>query len=77
MDLPDDLIALQRSADVEGKKLERLDDGERETQRLVWFDAAAEVKAAVAEYAREHELNRHEVAQNLRQTVRHPPRPRE
>ncbi|WP_394425472.1 hypothetical protein [Streptomyces sp. SGAir0957] len=41
MDLPESLIELQRTADDEGRKIEHLDNGEREQQRSIWFDAAA------------------------------------
>ena len=77
IELPDDLIELQRAADGEGKKLEHLDDSEREEQRLVWFEATAKVDAAVAKYAHEHELNRHDVEKQLRQTARRPPQTEE
>lgn len=74
MDLPDNLIELQRAADDEGKKLEHLDDGEREKQRTIWFEKAAEAQAAVTAYAAEHNLNRFDVEKQLRQITRHPPR---
>ncbi|MGY0023731.1 hypothetical protein ACVHNB_32775 [Streptomyces sp. YJ-C3] len=77
MDLPDRLIELQRAADDEGRKIEHLDDEQRSKQREVWFEAAAKVDAAVTEYARENELNRYAVEKELRQTVRHPPKPEE
>ncbi|MFJ9037446.1 hypothetical protein ACIRF8_12765 [Streptomyces sp. NPDC102406] len=72
MDLPDGLIELQRVADGEGKKLAHLDDGEREKQRTVWFEAAAAAQAAVTAYAQENKLNRFDVEKQLRQITRHP-----
>ncbi|MFI6881125.1 hypothetical protein ACIBL6_47545 [Streptomyces sp. NPDC050400] len=77
IELPDDLIELQRAADEEGRKLEHLDNGEREKQRKVWFDAAAKAQAAVTAYAEEQGLNRYDVEKQLRQDVRHPPAPQE
>lgn len=77
MDLPDNLIELQRAADEEGRKLEHLDDTEREQQRSVWFEKAAEVQAAVTAYAAEHDLKRPDVEKKLRQVTRHPPAPEE
>ncbi|MCQ4212585.1 hypothetical protein [Streptomyces longispororuber] len=77
IELPDDLIELQRSADDEGRKMEHLDDGEREKQREVWFEAAATAQAAVTAYAEEHDLNRFDVEKQLRQVTRHPQAPQE
>ncbi|WP_420031852.1 hypothetical protein ACN2WE_02905 [Streptomyces sp. cg28] len=75
MELPEELIALQRAADDEGRKIEHLDDGEREQQRAVWFDAAARAQEAVTEYAAAEGLDHHEVEKELRQVARHTPRP--
>jgi len=60
IELPDDLIALQQAADDEGRKIEHLDDDERDKQRRVWFEAAAKAQAAVTAFAQ------------LRQDTRHP-----
>ncbi|MFI7386390.1 hypothetical protein [Streptomyces sp. NPDC049813] len=70
MDLPDDLIALQRTADDEGRKLGRLDDDERTKQREVWFEAAAKTQDAVEAYAQDAGLNRFDVEKQLRQFTR-------
>ena len=68
--LPASLIALQRAADLERRKLELLDrHDERTHQRQVWCDAAAAAQDAVTRYARAEGLNRFEVAQELRRTV--------
>ncbi|MHC5259888.1 hypothetical protein ACYSUO_18580 [Streptomyces sp. UC4497] len=77
IELPDDLIKLQRAADDEGKKLEHLDDDDREKQREVWFEAAAKAQAAVTVYAQEAGLNRFDVEKQLRQITRHPPKAEE
>ncbi|MER5945285.1 hypothetical protein ABT127_04420 [Streptomyces sp. NPDC001904] len=73
MDLPDNLIELQRAADEEGRKIEHLDDGDRERQRNLWFEAAARVQEAVTRYAEENGLDPFGVEKQLRQTARHPP----
>ncbi|MET7921685.1 hypothetical protein ABZU45_38965 [Streptomyces avermitilis] len=68
--LPASLIALQRAADLERRKLELLDcHDERTRQRRVWCDAAAAAQDAVTRYARAEGLNRFEVAQELRRAV--------
>lgn len=72
IELPDELIALQQTADDEGRKIEHLDDGEREKQRTLWFEAAAKAQAAVTAYAQENQLNRFDVEKQLRQDTRHP-----
>ncbi|WP_353942352.1 hypothetical protein ABII15_12340 [Streptomyces sp. HUAS MG91] len=77
MDLPDSLTDLQRAADEEGRKIEHLDDGERERQRSVWFDAAARVQEAVTRYAEENGLDPHDVEKRLRQAARHLPQSEE
>lgn len=77
MEIPDDLIELQRAADELGRQLEHLDNEERAAQREKWFEAAGVVQAAVTAYAAEHDLNRYEVEKKLRQIVRHPPKPEE
>ncbi|MET9494426.1 hypothetical protein [Streptomyces sp. NPDC006552] len=72
MDLPEDLIELQRAADHEGRKVGRLDDDERTKQRDVWFEAAARTEAAVTAYAQDAGLNRFDVQKQLRQCTRRP-----
>ncbi|WP_436736960.1 hypothetical protein [Streptomyces sp. BBFR102] len=72
MELPDYLIRLQRSADDEGRRLERLDEDERDAQRRVHFNAAAEVEVAVRDFAASAGLDRHTVEKELRQRARHP-----
>jgi hypothetical protein len=76
IELPDDLIRLQRAADDEGKKLEHLDNDEREKQREVWFEAAAKAQAAVTKFAQDNDLNRYDAEKQLRQVTRHPQPPK-
>ncbi|MHC5260849.1 hypothetical protein ACYSUO_23450 [Streptomyces sp. UC4497] len=77
IELPDDLIKLQREADEEGKKLEHLDSDELTAQRERWFDKVAEAQAAVTAYAKDNGLNRYDVDKQLRQVTRHPQPPQE
>lgn len=77
IELPDDLIKLQRAADDEGKKLEHLDGDELTAQRELWFDRVAEAQAAVTAYAKDNDLSRFDVEKQLRQITRHPPKPEE
>lgn len=72
IELPDDLIALQQTADDEGRKIEHLDDEEKVSQRTVWFEAAAKAQAAATAFAQENSLNRFDVEKQLRQATRHP-----
>ncbi|MEU0646075.1 hypothetical protein [Streptomyces umbrinus] len=70
--LPASMVALQRAADRDRRKLEQLDDhAERTDQRRMWFEAAASVQGEVTRYARAKRLNRAEVALELRRVVGH------
>lgn len=71
MDLPDDLLRLQRAADEEHARLAALEGGEADAQRRVWFSAAAQVQAAVTVWAREQDANQYEVEAALRKATRH------
>ncbi|MFI8872525.1 hypothetical protein [Streptomyces sp. NPDC055243] len=72
IELPDDLIALQQTADDEGRKIEHLDNEEKVSQRAVWFEAAAKAQAAANAFAKDAGLNRFDVEKQLRQATRHP-----
>jgi hypothetical protein len=65
------LIAAQQAADCARQRLEQLSSNEeRQHQRAVWFEAAAQAQAAVTRYAKAKRLNRFEVEQRVRQTAR-------
>ncbi|WP_327668017.1 MULTISPECIES: hypothetical protein [unclassified Streptomyces] len=66
MELPDDLIKLQRAADDEGKKLEPPDGDELTARRDFWFDKVAEAQAAVTAYTKDSALSRFDVEEQLR-----------
>ncbi|MFF0136421.1 hypothetical protein ACFYRN_08230 [Streptomyces sp. NPDC005227] len=69
--LLDPLVELQQAADNEHRKLQQLNGNEERTrQRLVWFEAACEVQAAITRFARSKRLNRYEVEKELRGVVR-------
>ncbi|WP_327653697.1 hypothetical protein [Streptomyces sp. NBC_00483] len=70
-------VSRLHSADDEGRKLEHLDDDEREKQREVWFEAAARAQDAVSMYAFKSDLNRFDVEKQLRQVTRNPPKQEE
>lgn len=68
--LPASLIALQRAADLERKKLDSLDcHHERARQRQVWFETAATAQGAITQYARTEQLNRSHIEQAVRRAV--------
>ncbi|MEU2593998.1 hypothetical protein ABZ630_25060, partial [Streptomyces albidoflavus] len=73
VELPDYLIRLQRAADDEGRRLEHLDEDERDAARRLYFNAAAEVDVAVRDFAATAGLDRHTVEKELRQQARQPP----
>ncbi|WP_434795674.1 hypothetical protein WN979_31000 (plasmid) [Streptomyces albidoflavus] len=69
--LPAELLALQRSADLEREKLYALhSEDERTCQRRAWFEAAATAQAAITHYARTAQLNRFGLEQEVRRAVR-------
>ncbi|WP_318202940.1 hypothetical protein [Streptomyces sp. SCL15-4] len=53
MDLPDDLIALERAAEEQRAKMAGLDGEEYEGQRRAWRTAAEAVQAAITVHAEE------------------------
>ncbi|MFJ2819063.1 hypothetical protein [Streptomyces sp. NPDC087294] len=70
-DLPLTLIALQKAADLERRKLDLLDCHDARTrQRQAWFDAASTAQDAITLHARAERLNRFDVEQKVRRIVR-------
>ncbi|MFI6013358.1 hypothetical protein ACIBAG_31910 [Streptomyces sp. NPDC051243] len=71
--LPNELVALQQTADDAHRQLLSLDDhGERDRQRRAWLEVAWAAQGAVTRYATSQGLNRYDVERQLRQVVRHP-----
>ncbi|MEV6541265.1 hypothetical protein [Streptomyces sp. NPDC051665] len=74
MDIPDELIKLERSAEDARGKLTGLDGEEYEAQWKAWRTAAEDFQAAVTAYAAREDvtMSRHEVEQAAKRAVRHP-----
>ncbi|MGW3563521.1 hypothetical protein ACWDSL_06405 [Streptomyces sp. NPDC000941] len=72
MDIPDRLTALQQTADAEHAKLAGLIGDEHDAQWKRWFDAAAEIQAAITRHAEDAGFNRFEVEAAVKKAVRHP-----
>jgi hypothetical protein len=70
VDLPDDLITLERSAEDARARMAGLTGDERDAQRAAWRDAAAKVTAAITAHAEATGLNRYEVGQALKAAAR-------
>jgi hypothetical protein len=51
VNIPDDLIALERAAEEQRAKLAGLDGEEYEAQRRTWREAATAVQAAITDHA--------------------------
>ncbi|MCG0066284.1 hypothetical protein L0F81_23835 [Streptomyces tricolor] len=71
MDLPDDLIALERAAEEQRAKLVGLDGEEYEAQRRAWREAAAAVQAAITDHATASGQSRYDVEMAVKRAVRH------
>lgn len=72
-DIPDELIALERSAEEARAKLAGLDGDEYEAQWRAWRGAAEVFQAAVTEYAAREDvaMTRQAVEQAVKKAVRH------
>ncbi|WP_392967232.1 hypothetical protein [Streptomyces sp. LN245] len=70
MDLPDDLINLERAAEEARARMAGLTSDERDAQRTAWRDAAAKVQAAITAHAEAAGLNRYEVGQAVKRAAR-------
>lgn len=71
MDIPDDLIALERAAEEQRARLAGLDGEEYEVQRLAWRQAATAVQAAITDHATAAGEPRYKVEMALKKAVRH------
>ncbi|MFD7884069.1 hypothetical protein ACFV3N_16720 [Streptomyces bauhiniae] len=72
-DLPDSLIALQRTAETARAQLAGVTGDEYDAQWREWRKAAGEFQAAVTEYAGREDVteSRHEIEQAVKKAVRH------
>lgn len=71
MDIPDDLIALERAAEEQRAKLAGLDGAEYEAQRRAWREAATAAQAAITDHATASGQSRYGVEMAVKKAVRH------
>jgi hypothetical protein len=71
VDIPENLIELERKAEEERARLAGLSDDEYEAQQRRWRDASAAVQAAITAHAQETGVNRYELEQSVKAAVRH------
>ncbi|MGW0883040.1 hypothetical protein [Streptomyces sp. NPDC002671] len=69
-EIPDELIKLERSAEVERAKLAGLTGDEYEAQWRRWRRASEAVQAAITAHAAATESSRHEVEQAVKKALR-------
>lgn len=72
MDVPENLIELQRASDLEHAKLEGLNGAEWREQQEAWRMCAEASQAAITRHAVEHGLNRYELEAAVKRAARHP-----
>ncbi|MFJ5176684.1 hypothetical protein ACIP68_22965 [Streptomyces griseoviridis] len=70
MDIPDDLIALERAAEQERARLAGLSGDEYAAQWSAWWEASAAVQAAITARAQESGGNRYELEMAVKSAVR-------
>ncbi|MEV8032252.1 hypothetical protein [Streptomyces sp. NPDC086182] len=71
MDLPDDLINLERDAEDARARMAGLAGAERDAQRVAWREASAAVQAAITAHAKATGENRMTVEMAVKKVVRH------
>lgn len=71
VDIPDDLIALERAAEEERARLSGLAGEAREEQWRAWRDASERVQAAITEHAAAAGVPRVDVEMAVKRAVRH------
>lgn len=72
MDIPENLIELERTAEEQRARLADLtDDDAYQAQRQHWRGAAAAAQTAITAHAEEAGLNRYELEQAVKKAVRH------
>ncbi|MFC7906444.1 hypothetical protein [Streptomyces nigra] len=71
MDIPDDLIALERAAEEQRARLAGLDGEEYEAQRRAWRQAATAVQAAITDHATASGEPRYKVEMAVKRAARH------
>ena len=71
VDLPDDLITLERDAEIARARLAGLAGEEYDAQWRAWREASTRVQAAITAHAKAAGANRYEVEQAVKRAVRH------
>jgi hypothetical protein len=72
VDIPDDLITLERDAETARARMAGLTGAEYDAQWRAWREAAATVQAAITVHAKATAgANRYDVEQAVKRTVRH------
>ncbi|WP_393075185.1 hypothetical protein [Streptomyces sp. LN704] len=71
MDIPDDLINLERVAEQARARLDDLSGPEHEEQWRAWRHASEAVQAAITAHAEAVDANQYEVEQAVKTAVRH------
>jgi uncharacterized protein YukE len=71
VDIPDDLINLERTAEEARGRLAGLTGAEYDAQWKAWREASTTVQAAITAHAKATGENRYDVEQAVKRTVRH------
>ncbi|MDN3259893.1 hypothetical protein QWJ26_08745 [Streptomyces sp. CSDS2] len=71
-EIPDELIALERSAEQERARLAGLTGDDYDTQLRRWREASAAFHTAVTEHATAAQVSRYELEQAVKKAIRHP-----
>ncbi|MET9904725.1 hypothetical protein [Streptomyces sp. NPDC006446] len=70
MDIPDELISLERTAEQERARVAGLAGEEYDAQWKAWREASAAVQAAITAHAAESGESRYDVEQALKRAAR-------
>ncbi|MFJ4467702.1 hypothetical protein ACIP2X_09550 [Streptomyces sp. NPDC089424] len=71
MDIPEDLIALERAAEEQRARLAGLHGAEYDAQRAVWREAAKAAQTAITDHAAATGESRYDLETALKRAVRH------
>jgi uncharacterized protein YukE len=71
VDIPNELITLERTAEMARARLAGLTGAEYDAQWRAWRDASAAVQAAITGHAKVTGENRYEVEQAVKRAARH------
>ncbi|MEV7684440.1 hypothetical protein [Streptomyces bungoensis] len=71
MDIPENLIALERTAEEQRARLAGLADAEYDEQWRRWREASEAVQAAITAHAEATGVSRYELERAVKKAVRH------